>query len=82
VQHQFFDTSDLIRKPWIELCRDSRMEVLAGEQTPLHIAVCLGLISLVHQILTGLIVIHRHSVRHSVNGARGGGAVRKGGVNR
>jgi len=42
LQHQFFDTSDVIRKPWIELCGDSRMEIFVGEQAPLHIAVCLG----------------------------------------
>jgi len=54
LQHQFFETRDIIRKPWIELCGDSRMEILAGEQTPLHIAVCLGLVTLVHQILSDL----------------------------
>ena len=54
LQYQFFETSDIVRKPWIKLCGDSRMEVLAGEQTPLHIAVCLGLVSLVHQILSDL----------------------------
>jgi len=52
LQCQFFETSDAIRKPWIELCGDSRMEVLAGEQTPLHIAVCLGLMPLVEKALT------------------------------
>jgi hypothetical protein len=52
LQHQFFETSDIIRKPWIELCGDSRMEVLAGEQTPLHIAVCLGLMPLVEKALS------------------------------
>ena len=51
LQHQFFETSDLIRKPWIELCGDSRMEVLAGDQTPLHIAICLRLMPLVEQAL-------------------------------
>ena len=50
-QHQFFETSDVIRKPWIELCGDSRMEVLAGEQTKLQIAICLGLMPLVEQAL-------------------------------
>ena len=50
-QHQFFETSDVIRKPWIELCGDSRMQILAGEQTPLHIAVCLGLMPLVEKAL-------------------------------
>ena len=50
-QHQFFETSDIIRKPWIELCGDSRMEVLAREQTPLHIAICLGLMPLVEKAL-------------------------------
>jgi len=52
LQHQFFDASDSIRNPWIELCGDSRMEVLAGEQTPLHIAVCLGLVPLVEKALS------------------------------
>ena len=51
LRHQFFETRDIIRKPWIELCGDSRMEVLAGEQTPLHIAVCLGLMPLVEKTL-------------------------------
>ena len=50
-QYRFFGTSDTIRKPWIELCRDPGMEVLAGEQTPLHIAVCLGLIPLIEEAL-------------------------------
>ena len=54
LQHQFFETSDVIRKPWIKLCGDSRMEVLAGEQTPLQIAVCLGLVPLVDKILADL----------------------------
>jgi len=52
LHHQFFETSDVIRKPWIELCGDWRMEVLVGEQTPLHIAVCLGLIPLVEKALS------------------------------
>jgi len=52
LQHQFFKTSDIIRKPWIELCGDARMKVLAGEQTPLHIAVCLGLMPLVEKALS------------------------------
>ena len=51
LQYQFFETSDLIRNPWIELCGDPRMEALAGEQTPLHIAVCLGLVPLVEKTL-------------------------------
>ena len=51
LQHQFFATSDAIRKPWIELCGDSRMKVLAGEQTALHIAICLGLTPLVEKAL-------------------------------
>ena len=51
LQHQFFETSDVIRKPWIELCGDLRMEVLAGEQTSLHIAICLGLMPLVEKAL-------------------------------
>jgi len=53
LQHQFFEASDVIRNPWIKLCGDSRMEALAGEQTPLHIAICLGLIPLVEKALTG-----------------------------
>ena len=52
LQHQFFETSDIIRKPWIELCGDPEMEVLAGEQTQLHIAVCLGLVPLVEKALS------------------------------
>jgi len=50
-QYPFFETGDTIRKPWIVLCGDPRMEDLAGEQTPLHIAVCLGLIPLVEEAL-------------------------------
>jgi len=53
LQYQFFEASDAIRKPWIELCGDPRMEVLAGEQTPLHIAACLGLMPLVEKVLSG-----------------------------
>ena len=52
LQYPFFEASDITRKPWIELCGDSRMAVLAGEQTPLHIAVCLGLLPLVQKILS------------------------------
>ena len=52
LQHQFFETSDVIRKPWIELCGDPKMEILAGKQTQLHIAVCLGLTPLVEQALS------------------------------
>jgi len=52
LQYQFFGTSDIIRKPWIELCGDVRMKALAGEQTPLHIAVCLGLMPLVKKTLS------------------------------
>jgi len=55
LRHQFFETHDIIRKPWIDLCGDSRMEVLAGEQTPLHIAVCLGLMPLVEKTLSEFI---------------------------
>ena len=51
LQYQFFETSDAVRKPWIELCRDPEMELLAGEQTPLHIAVHLGLLPLVEKAL-------------------------------
>jgi len=54
LQHQFFEPHDIIRKPWIDLCGDSRMEVLAGEQTPLHIAICLGLMPLVEKTLSEL----------------------------
>ncbi|KAG0634628.1 hypothetical protein HOY80DRAFT_1097671 [Tuber brumale] len=50
LEHQFF-TSDAIRKPWTELCGDPRMKVLAEEQTPLHVAVCLGLKPLVEKAL-------------------------------
>ena len=52
LQYQFFETSDIIRNPWIEICGDPRMEALAGEQTPLHIAVCLGLVPLVEKTLS------------------------------
>ena len=52
LEYPFFEASDVIRKPWIELCGDSRMAVLAGEQTPLHIAVCLGLLPLVQKVLS------------------------------
>jgi len=52
LQHRFFESSDVIRNPWIKLCGDSRMKALAGEQTPLHIAVSLGLIPLVENALT------------------------------
>jgi len=52
LQHQFFEASDIIRGPWIELCGNPDMEVLAGEQTPLHIAVCLGLTPLVEKALS------------------------------
>ena len=52
LQHQFFEVSDIIRGPWIDLCGDPDMEVLAGEQTPLHIAVCLGLTPLVEKALS------------------------------
>ena len=51
LQYPFFGTGDTIRKPWIELCGDPRMEALAGDQTPLHIAVCLGLVPLVEVAL-------------------------------
>jgi len=53
LQYQFFETSDVIRKPWIELCGDPKMQILAGEQTPLRIAVCLGLTPLVEKALSG-----------------------------
>ncbi|KAG0634630.1 hypothetical protein HOY80DRAFT_1097675 [Tuber brumale] len=51
LEHQFFDTRDTIRKPWIKLCGDPKMEVLAGDQTQLHVAVCLGLKPLVERAL-------------------------------
>jgi len=54
LQGQFFETSDVIRKPWIKLCGDPRMEVLAGDQTPTRIAVCLGLLPLVKKTLPDL----------------------------
>ena len=50
-QYQFFEIGDTVRKPWIVLCGDPRMEVLAGEQTPLLIATCLGLVPLVEEAL-------------------------------
>ena len=50
--YKFFETSDIVRKPWIELCGDPRMDILVGDQTPLHIAVCLGLIPLVDMALS------------------------------
>jgi len=43
MKHQFFQVSDDIRKPWIELCGDPRMQILAGDQAEVHIAACLGL---------------------------------------
>jgi len=54
LQYQFFETSDIIRKPWIELCGNPKMEALVGEQTQLHIAVCLGLTPLVEKALPDL----------------------------
>ncbi|KAG0133875.1 hypothetical protein HOY82DRAFT_639186 [Tuber indicum] len=50
LEHQFF-TSAAMRKPWIELCGDPKMMVLAGDQTPLSVAVCLGLTPLVEKAL-------------------------------
>ena len=47
LSHQFFEVSDAVRKPWIELCGDPKMAILAGEQPTLHIAACLGLAPLV-----------------------------------
>ena len=47
VKHQFFEVSDDIRKPWIELCGDPKMKILAGKQGKVHIIVCLGLAPLV-----------------------------------
>jgi len=54
LQQQFFEISDAIRKPWIKLCGDPRMVALEGDQTPIHIAVCLGLLSLVQKALPDL----------------------------
>ena len=31
IQHQFFEIRDIVRAPWISLCGDPRMEVLAGD---------------------------------------------------
>ncbi|KAG0133870.1 hypothetical protein HOY82DRAFT_668812 [Tuber indicum] len=53
LQYPFFGTRDTIRKPWIELCGDPKMEVLAGDQTPLHICAGLGLLPLVKKALSG-----------------------------
>ena len=47
LSHQFFGIGDAVRKPWIELCGDPKMIILAGEQRTLHIATCLGLAPLV-----------------------------------
>ena len=52
LQHRFFEPKDVIRKSWIGLCGDQEMRVLAGEQTALHIAVCLGLTPLVEKVLS------------------------------
>ena len=52
LKYQFFETSDIIRNPWVELSGDSRMKALAGEQTSLHIAACLGLMPLVEKALS------------------------------
>jgi len=54
LQYQFFETGDAIRKPWVELCGDSKMEALVGDQVPLHIAVSLGLMPLVEKALLDL----------------------------
>ncbi|KAG0133854.1 hypothetical protein HOY82DRAFT_603315 [Tuber indicum] len=51
LEHQFFDASDTVRKPWIELCGDPKMKVLEGDQTPLNVVVCLGLKPLVGKAL-------------------------------
>ena len=32
LMHQFFEVSDVIRKPWIELCGDSKMEIWPGSR--------------------------------------------------
>jgi len=53
LKYPFFQTGDTIRKFWIVLCGDPGMEVLAGEQTPLNIAVCLGIVPLVEEALMG-----------------------------
>jgi len=49
-QYPLFEIDDTMRKLWIALCGDPRMEVLAGEQTPLYIAVCLGLVPLAEKL--------------------------------
>ena len=45
--HQFFEVSDSVRKPWIELCGDPRMKILDGEQGKVHIVASLGFAPLV-----------------------------------
>ena len=47
LSHQFFEVSDPVRTSWIELCGDPKMAILAGKQSTLHIATCLGLTPLV-----------------------------------
>ncbi|PUU77222.1 hypothetical protein B9Z19DRAFT_1066010 [Tuber borchii] len=54
LRYQFFETGDVIRKPWVELCGDPKMEALVGDQAPLHIAVSLGLMPLVEKALPDL----------------------------
>ena len=54
LQYQFFETRDVIRKPWLGLCGDPKMEALVGDQAPLHIAVSLGLMPLVEKALPDL----------------------------
>ena len=45
--YQIFEVSDTVRKPWIALCGNPKMSILAGDQPTLHIAACLGLTPLV-----------------------------------
>ena len=51
LMHEFFHVSDTIRKPWIELCGDPQMEILAGDQDEVHIVACLGPTPLVQSAL-------------------------------
>ncbi|PUU84194.1 hypothetical protein B9Z19DRAFT_1158619 [Tuber borchii] len=49
--HQFFNARDDIRKPWIEICGDPKIEILARSQGKTHIAACLGLAPLALLVL-------------------------------
>ena len=48
---QFFSHSDTIRKPWIELCGDPKMEILAENQGRVLVAACLGLAPLISKAI-------------------------------